>query len=77
MPPTKVDPSTLDISDARYCHFHRRIQHPTVDCFNPRMMFQKKLEIGEIEMNKAEDSKATQHNVLMLSHDPSGDVRRP
>ncbi|XP_026429228.1 uncharacterized protein LOC113325235 [Papaver somniferum] len=72
-----MDPNATDKNDVRYCHYHRRIHHPTIDCYNLRRMFQRKLEIGEIEMGNPEGGKAIQHQVMMLSNDPNGDVWRP
>ncbi|XP_026428828.1 uncharacterized protein LOC113324753 [Papaver somniferum] len=74
LPPTRAYPSDIHKSDARYCHFHRRVQHPTVDCYNLGRMFQK---VGEIEMGDSEGGKVTQNQVMMLSHDPSGDEWKP
>ncbi|XP_026399215.1 uncharacterized protein LOC113295074 [Papaver somniferum] len=72
-----MDPNTVDKNDDRYSHYHRRIQHPRMDCYNLRIMLQRKLEIGEIEMGNPEGGKATQHQVMMLSHEPSGDAWKP
>ncbi|XP_026416767.1 uncharacterized protein LOC113312227 [Papaver somniferum] len=77
LPPTRTDPNDIHKSNSRYCHFHRRVQHPTVDCYNLRRMFQKKLEVGEIEMGDSEGGKETQNQVMMLSHDHSGDECQP
>ncbi|XP_026378436.1 uncharacterized protein LOC113272858 [Papaver somniferum] len=77
LPLTKANPTDTQKSNARYCHFHRRVQHPTVDCYNLIRMFQKKLEGGEFEMGDPDGAKEIQNHVMILSHDPNGDEWKP
>ena len=43
-------PSQAEKGHLKYCHFHCKIIHPTIECFFLRRHFNKKLKGGEIEL---------------------------
>ncbi|XP_026378646.1 uncharacterized protein LOC113273092 [Papaver somniferum] len=42
LPPTTVDINKMDKNSAKYCHYHRRMGHPTEECFAIRSIFERK-----------------------------------
>ncbi|XP_026439296.1 uncharacterized protein LOC113337984 [Papaver somniferum] len=52
LPPTVIDVNKMDKNAAKYCHYHQRLAHPTVECFTIRSIFERKCASGELEEAK-------------------------
>ncbi|XP_026416857.1 uncharacterized protein LOC113312308 [Papaver somniferum] len=52
LPPTIVDINNMDQNSAKYCCYHRRMGHPTEECFAIRSIFERKRAAGELEATR-------------------------
>ncbi|XP_026459711.1 uncharacterized protein LOC113360416 [Papaver somniferum] len=52
LPPTVVDINKMNKDAAKYCHYHRRIGHPTIECLAIRSILEQKRESGEFEATR-------------------------
>ncbi|XP_026396254.1 uncharacterized protein LOC113290880 [Papaver somniferum] len=52
LPPTTVDINKMDKNSAKYFHYHRRMGHPTEECFSIRSIFERKRAAGELETTR-------------------------
>ncbi|XP_026459209.1 uncharacterized protein LOC113359851 [Papaver somniferum] len=52
LPPTVVDNNKMNKDALRYCHYHRRMGHPTIECLAIRSIFERKRESGEFETTR-------------------------
>lgn len=50
--PIVVDVNKMDKNSAKYYHYHRRLGHPTEECFSIRSIFERKRASGELEGTK-------------------------
>ncbi|XP_026433074.1 uncharacterized protein LOC113330482 [Papaver somniferum] len=55
LPPTMVDINKMEKSSTNYRHYHRRMGHPTEECFAIRSIFERKRIAGELERTKKND----------------------
>lgn len=46
LPLLATEPSAADKIHKRYCHYHRRVHHPTIECFSLRYIVQIKKARG-------------------------------
>ncbi|XP_026433779.1 uncharacterized protein LOC113331266 [Papaver somniferum] len=80
LPPVATEPTAEDKMHERYCHYHRRVHHPTVKCFYLRYIVQRKRAICELELGEQSIQKDSlpQHQVMTISHEPAeGETWRP
>lgn len=50
LPEVNVQPSQQDRANPRYCIFHRRVQHPTSDCWTLKEIFKRKQDNNELRV---------------------------
>ncbi|XP_026435110.1 uncharacterized protein LOC113332818 [Papaver somniferum] len=78
--PVATEPTATDKMHERYCHYHRRVNHPTVECFSLRYIVQRRRARGELEIGEQNIQKdlLPQHQVMMISHElAKGETLRP
>ncbi|XP_026410760.1 uncharacterized protein LOC113305984 [Papaver somniferum] len=52
LPPTVADVNKMNKDAARYCHYHKRMGHPTMECLAIRSIFERKRESGGLEATR-------------------------
>ncbi|XP_026400252.1 uncharacterized protein LOC113296137 [Papaver somniferum] len=73
LPHVATEPTATDKLHEQYCYYHRKVHHPTVECFYLRYIVQRKRAKGELKIGEQRIHKypLPQHQVMMISHEPA------
>lgn len=55
LPEVEREPSSSDKKHERYCAYHRRVKHPTSDCWSLKRIFSRKVKANELEFTTSPD----------------------
>lgn len=50
LPPIRRPPTEKDMTDPKYCRYHRFVHHPTKDCNRLKQIFREKIEARELQL---------------------------